>query len=145
MLYGCETWSLTLRGESRLRRMLKWLFGHKREENGEWKILHSEELHSLYRSPNIIRVIKSRRLRWTGHVVRMEEGNSALKILTGKPTGKRPLGWPRRRWEENIRMDLRRSGCQYEELSWFDSGLLESPCKCGIKPLGSVSHGVGMM
>ena len=62
--------------------------------------LHNEELHSLYCSPNIVRVIKSRRLRWAGHVARMEEGKSALKILTGTPTGKRPLGKPRRRWEE---------------------------------------------
>ena len=62
--------------------------------------LHNEELHSLCRSPNIVRVIKSRRLRWAGHVVRMEEGRSAFKILTGKPTGKRPLGRPRRRWED---------------------------------------------
>ena len=68
--------------------------------------LHNEELPSLYRSPNIIRMIKSRRLRWTGHVARMEEGRSAFKILTGKPIGKRPLGRPRRRWEDNIRMDL---------------------------------------
>ena len=56
-----------------------------------WRRLHNEELHSLYRSPNIVRVIKSRRLRWVGHVTRMEEGRSAFKILTGKPTGKRPL------------------------------------------------------
>ena len=67
--------------------------------------LHNEELHSLYRSPNIVRVIKSKRLRWTGHVVRMEEGRSAFKILTGKPTGR-----PRRRWEDNIRMDLKEIG-----------------------------------
>ena len=63
----------------------------------------NEELHSLYRSPNIVRVIKSRRLRWTGHVAKMEEGRSAFKILTGKPTGNIPLGRPRRRWEDNIR------------------------------------------
>ena len=69
----------------------------------EWRRLHNEELHSLYRSPNII---KSRRLRWAGHVARMEEGRSAFKILTGKPTRKRPLRRPRRRWEDNIRMDL---------------------------------------
>ena len=60
----------------------------------------------MYSSPNIVRVIKSRRLRWAGHVARMEEGRSAFKILTGKPTGKRPMGRPRRRWEDNIRMDL---------------------------------------
>ena len=80
--------------------------GHKRDANGEWRRLHNEELHSLYRSPNLVRVIKSRRLKWTGHVARMEEGRSAFKILTGKPTEKRTLGRPRRRWDDNIRMDL---------------------------------------
>ena len=64
----------------------------------------------MYRSSNVVRVIKSRRLRWAGHVARMEEGRSALKILTGKPTGKRPLGRPRRRWEDNITMDLEEIG-----------------------------------
>ena len=92
VLYGCETWSLTLREESRLRvfenMILRRIFGPKRDENGEWKRLHNEELHSLYRSPNIVRVIKSRRLRWAGHVARMEEGRSAFKILTGTPTSK---------------------------------------------------------
>ena len=67
---------------------------------------HNEELHSLYSSPIIIRMRKSRRLRWASHATRMEEGRSAFKILTGKSTGKRPLGRPRRRWEDNIRMDL---------------------------------------
>ena len=74
--------------------------------NGEWRRLHNEEHHSLYRSTNIVRVLKHRRLRWAGHVARMEEGRSAFKILTGIPSGKRPLGRPRRRWEDNIRMDL---------------------------------------
>ena len=64
----------------------------KRDDNGERRGLHNEELHSMYRLPNIVKVIKSRRLRWAGHVARMEEGRSAFKILTGKPTGKRPLG-----------------------------------------------------
>ena len=64
----------------------------------------------MYRSPNIVRVIKSTRLRWAGHVARVEEGRSAFKILTGKPKGKRPLGRPRRRWEDNIRMDLEEIG-----------------------------------
>ena len=84
---SCETWSLTLREESRLRvfenRILRRIFRPKRDENGEWRRLHNEELHSLYRSPNIVRVIKSRRLRWAGHVARMEEGRSAFNILTG--------------------------------------------------------------
>ena len=66
------------------------IFGPKRDENGEWRRLHNEELHSLYRSPNIDRVIKSRRLRWTGHVARMEEGRRAFKILAGKLTGGQP-------------------------------------------------------
>ena len=78
MLYGCETWSLTLSQESVLRvfenRTLRRIFGLERDENGEWKKLHNEELHSLYRSPNIVRVNKSRRLRWAGQIVRMEEG-----------------------------------------------------------------------
>ena len=118
-LYGCETWSLTLREECRLRvfenRILRRICGPKRDENGEWRRLHNEQLHSLYRSPNIVRVIKSRRLRWAGHVARMEESRSSLKILIGKPTGKRPLGRPRRRWEDNIRIDLKSYG------NWVDS------------------------
>ena len=76
---------------------MRRVFGPKRDDNGEWRRLHNEELHSLHRSSNIVRVIKSRRLKWAGQVVRMEEGRSALNILTGKPTGKRPLGRPRRR------------------------------------------------
>ena len=78
-----------------------------------------EELHSLYRSPNIVRVIKSRRLIWAGYVAKMEEGRSAFKILTGKPIGKRSLGKPRRRWEDNIRMDLEEIGINAG--NWVDS------------------------
>ena len=83
--------------KSILNRTPRTIFGSKRDDNGEWRRLHNEELHSLYRSPNIVRVIKSRRLRWAGQVDRMEEGRSSLKIVAGKPTGKRPLGRYRRK------------------------------------------------
>ena len=120
MLYGCETWTLNLREECRLwvfeNRILKRIFGHKRDENGERTRLHNEEFHSLYHSPNIVRVNKSRRLRWAGHVARREEGRSAFKILTGKPTGKVPLGRPRRRWEENIRIEHKEIGINTRNL-----------------------------
>ena len=90
----------TLREECRLRlfenRILRRIFGPKRDENEEWRRFHNEELHCLYRSPNIVRMIKSRRLRWAEHVASVEEGRNSFKILTGKPTGKRPLGRPRR-------------------------------------------------
>ena len=91
----------------------------KRDENREWSKLHNEELHSLYRSPDIVSVIKSRRLRWAGHVARVEAVGSAFKILTGKPTGKRPLGRPRRRWEDNIRIELEEIGTNSR--NWVDS------------------------
>ena len=115
VLYGCETWSLTLREEQRLRvlenRVLRGIFGAKRDGvTGEWRKLHNEELNDLYCSPNIVRVIKSRRMRWVGHAARMEEGRVVHKVLVGKPEGKRPLGIPRRRWEDNIKMDLQEVG-----------------------------------
>ena len=100
-------------------RILKQIFGSKRDENGEWRRHHNEELHSLYRSPNIVRVIKSRRLRWAGHVARMEGGRSAFRILTGKPTEKRTLGRPRRRWENYIRIDLKQIGVS--SMNWVGS------------------------
>jgi len=111
VLYGCETWSLTLREECRLRvfenRLLRRIFGSKRDEvTGDWRKLHKEELNDLYSSPNIVRVIKSRRMRWAGHVARMGEGRGVYRVLVGKPEGKRPLGRPRRRWEDNIKMAL---------------------------------------
>jgi hypothetical protein len=101
VLYGCETWSLTLREEHRLRvfenRVLRRIFGHKRnEETGGWTKLHNEELHNLYSSPSIIRIIRSRKMRWAGHVARMGEKRNAYRILVGKP-GKRPLERRRRR------------------------------------------------
>ena len=95
------------------------MFGPKRCENGEWRTLHNEEFHSLYRSPYIVRVIKSRRLRWAGHVARMQKGRSSFKILTGKPTGKRTLGRSKCRWEENNRMDLKE--IVINTRNWVDS------------------------
>jgi hypothetical protein len=80
---------------------------------GEWRRLHNEELIDLYSSPNIVRVIKSRRMRWAGHVVRMGESRVAYRVLVGKPEGRRPMGRPRLRWEDNIKADLRELGCVY--------------------------------
>ena len=118
VLYGCETWSLTLREERRLRmfenRVLRRIFGPKRDEvTGEWIILHIEELNDLYSSPSIFWVIKSRRLGWTGHVAGMGKGRGVYRVLVGKPGGKRPLGRPRRRWE-----DLQEVGCGV--MNWIE-------------------------
>jgi hypothetical protein len=115
VLYGCETWSLTLWEEARLsvfeNRVLRGIFGHKRDEvTGECRKLQSGELHNLYSSPDIIRQIKSRRMRWAGHMARMAEGRNVYRVLVGKPEGRRPLGRPRRRWEDGIRTDLREIG-----------------------------------
>ena len=122
VLYGCEAWSLTLREEKKLRvfenMVLRRIFGPTRNEiKGEWRRLHNEELNDLYSSPNIVRVIKSRRKRWTGHVARMGEERGVYRVLLGKPKGKRPLGKHRRRWVDNIRMDLQEVGCGY--MDWI--------------------------
>ena len=111
VLYGCETSSLTLREELRLRvsenRVLRRVFGPKRDEvTGEWRKLHNEELSDLYSLPNILRLVKLRRMGLAGHVARMEEGRGVHRVLVGKPEGKRPLGRPRLRREDNIKMDL---------------------------------------
>jgi hypothetical protein len=110
-LYGYETWSLTFREERRLRvfenRALWRIFVPKRDEvRGEWRKLRSEELNDLYSSPNIVRVIKSRRMRLAGHVARKGERRVVNRVLVEKPEGKRPLGRPRHRWEDNIKMDI---------------------------------------
>jgi len=101
-----------LREERGLRvfesRVLRRVFGSKRDEvTGECRKLYNEELRDLYSLPNIVRVVKSRRMRWAGHVARMGEGRGVHRVLMGKPEGMRPLGRPRRRWEDNIKMDLR--------------------------------------
>jgi hypothetical protein len=101
VLYGCENWSLTLREEHRLRvfenRVLRKIFGPRREEDGSWRKLHNDELHSLYSSPNIVREIKLRSMRWAEHVARMEEGRGVYSVSVGRPEWKRPLRRPRGR------------------------------------------------
>jgi len=120
-LYGYEIWSLTLREERRLRvfenREVRRIFGPKRDEvTGEWRELHNEELNDVYSSTIIVRVIKSRRMRWTVRVARM--GKRLYRVLVGKPEGKRRLGRPRRRWEDNIKMDLQEMECG--GMDWID-------------------------
>jgi len=98
--------------------VLRRIFGPRRDEvRGEWRRLHNEELNDLYSSPNIVRVIKWRRMRWAGHVASMGEERGVYRVLVGKPQGKRPLGRPRRRWVNNIRMDLQEVGCGY--MDWI--------------------------
>jgi hypothetical protein len=116
VFYVCETWSLTLMEEHRIRvfenRVLRRIFGPKRDEAaGEWRKLHSGELHNLYPSPYITIQRKSSRMRWAEHVARMEEGRNVYRILVGKPEEKRPFRRRRRRWQDGFRMDLR-------EIAW---------------------------
>jgi hypothetical protein len=111
VLYGCETWYQIVREEYKLRvfenRVLRRIFGSKRDEvTGGWRKLHNEELHNSYSSPSIVRIIKSRRMRWVGHVARMGEKRNEYRLLVRKPEGKRPIGRPRRRLIDNIKMDL---------------------------------------
>ena len=111
VVYECETWSLTFREERRLRvfenRVLRGIFGPKRDEvTEEWRQLHYEDFNDLYNLPNIIRVIRSSRMRWDGHVACMWESRGACRVLVRKPEGKGSLGRPRHIWEDNIKMDL---------------------------------------
>jgi len=138
---------LTLLEEGKLRlfenRALRKIFGPRRDEvTGECRRLHNEELNDLYSSPNIVRVIKSKRKRWAGHVARMGEERVVYRALVGKPKGRRPLGRPRRRWADNIRLDLQEVGCVY--MDWI--GLAQErqvadACECGNEPSGSVKCG----
>ena len=116
--------------EHRLRlfenRVLRRIFGRKRDEvTGEWRKLHNEELHDLYSSLSIVRVMKWKRMRWVGHVARMVTSRGVYRVLAGKPEGKRPRGRPRRRWEDNIKMDLQEVG--FEGMGWID--LAQNRCK----------------
>jgi len=122
VLYGCKTWSLTLQEERKLwvfeNRVLRRTFVRRREEvTGEWRRLRNKELNDLYSSPNIVRVIKSRRMGWARHVARMGEERGVYRVLVGKSEGRRPLGRPRHRRADNIRMDLQEVGCVY--MDWI--------------------------
>jgi hypothetical protein len=131
VLYGCETWSLTLRGEHRLRvfenRVLRRIFRPKRDEvTGGWRKLHNEELHNLYSSPSIIRMIKSRTMKWAGDIVRMEN-RSAYTIFAEKPEGKRLPGRPRRRRVDNIKMVTGEMG--WGCVDWIDLAQNKDQCR----------------
>ena len=128
-MYGCETWSLTSRKERKLivfeKRVLRRIFGPKRDEvTGEWRKLHNGELYS---SLNIVRVIKSRRMRWVGHVARMRERRGVYRVLVEKPEGKRPLGKPKRRWEDSIKTDLQAVECGV--MDWIDLAQDRDRCR----------------
>jgi len=100
-------------------RALRRIFGPRKDEvTGEWRKLYSEEVNDLYCSPNIVREIRSRTMRWLGHVVRMGGSRGVYRVLVGKPEGKRPLGRPRLRWEDNIKMNLQEVGCRV--MDWTD-------------------------
>ena len=125
-------------------RVFRRIFGPKRDEiTGEWRKLHNEELNCLYRSPNSVRVRKSRRMRWAGHVARMRERRGVYRVLVGKPEGKRTLRRPRRRWADNIKMDLQEVGCG--GMDWIDlaqpMGQIADTYECGNELSGSVKSG----
>jgi hypothetical protein len=124
VLYGCDTWSLTLREEHRLfeNKVVRRIFGPKKDEvTRGWRKLRNEELRDFHSSPIIIRIIKSKRMSWVGHVVQMGEKRNAYRLLAGKPDGKRPLGRPRRRWVDNIKMEL--LGIGWSDVDWIDLAL----------------------
>jgi hypothetical protein len=122
-------------------RVLRRIFGPKRDEvTGEWRRLHKKELYALYSSPNIIRVIKSRRLRWSGRVARMGETRDAYRALVGKPEVRRPRGRPGRRWEDTIKMDLLEVGWG-GGMDWIDLAQVAGCCEYGDEPSDSIKCG----
>jgi hypothetical protein len=117
-------------------RVLRRIFGLKSDElTGERRKMHNGELHNLYSSPDIIRQIKSRSMRWAGHVARMGEGRNVYRVLVGKPDGKRPPERPRRRWEDGIKMDLREIGCG--DVDWIQ---LAQDRDCWRAPVNAVMN-----
>jgi hypothetical protein len=144
VLYGCESLSLTLREEHRLKvfdsRVLRRIFGPKSGEViGGWRKLHNEELRNLYSSQSITTMIKSKRMTWARHVARMGKARNGYRILVGKPEGKRPLGRPRRSCEDNIETDLSEIG--WGGMDWIDlaqDGTVEGSCEHGNEPLGEI-------
>ncbi|KAJ4435688.1 hypothetical protein ANN_18304 [Periplaneta americana] len=138
--------SSSLLEEQRLRvfenKVLRKIFGAKRDEvTGEWRKLHNTELHALYSAPDIIRNIKSRRLRWAGHVAIMGESRNAYRVLVGRPEGKRPLGRPRRRWEDNIKMDLREVG--YDDREWINLAQDRDQWRAFVRAAMNLRNAVG--
>jgi hypothetical protein len=133
-----------LREESKLRvfenKLLRRIFGPRRDEvTGDWRRLHNEEINDLYSSPNIVRVMKSRRMGWAGHVARMGEERGVYRVLVGKLDGKRPLGRPRHRWVDNIRMNLQEVGCGHANwIGLAQDRQVADACECGNEPWGSV-------
>jgi hypothetical protein len=142
VLYGCETWSLTLKEDHRLKvfenRVLRRIFGRKRDEvTGDWRKLHNGESLNFYTSPDIIRQMKSRRMRWPGHVAFMEEGRNLYRVLVGKPDGKRTLGRPRLIWEDGIKWTLGRLvGEVWSGFTWLRIGIFGVSSECGDEPSG---------
>jgi hypothetical protein len=120
--------------------VLRRIFGPKRDEvTGEWRKLHNEELHHLYSSPNIVWLMKSRRMRWVGHIAHMGKRGDVYRFLLGKPEGKRPVGRPRRRWEGSIEADLQESGCG--GMDWIEQAQerqVEGTSECSNELLGSI-------
>ena len=120
--------------------MLRRIFGPKRDGvTREWRILHNEELYHLFSFPIIVRVIKWRTMRWAGHEVHMGERRGVYRVLVGKPEGNKPYGRPRRRWENNIKIDLREVGLWHGlDLSVSDQEQMAGCCESGNEPSGSI-------